>query len=69
MQCALISFSQASAYYFLSEPQFLPFGMLMYILCHCRLEALLCILIFQVIIERLLFVTGKNLNFEIVLRI
>lgn len=68
MDFALLSFSQALLYYFLSEPQFLPFGVLMYILCHCRLEAIICILICQVIIKRLLSVTGKNLNFEIVLR-
>lgn len=42
---ALLDFCLALVQYVLTMPQFFPFGMVMYILCHCMLEV--CNLLFD----------------------
>lgn len=68
LQFALLGCCLALVQYFLSVAQFLPFGMAMYILCHCMWEArnLLSDFTASVTVKRLTDLSFRtDLNFEL----
>lgn len=65
----LLGFILALIQYFLTMPQFLPFGMVMYVLCHCILEICNIFRFYRCFQFRVCFESHKTLDFETVLRL